>query len=113
MLHPSRKKPTCPDPNCPRSADFRRRGQAALRAHALAFREANTHTPDDYPHFKKIVKGGFARAHLCGSANGETTIKEETKAAIRCIPLEQDNQPGACFCCSNQSPSHIVAFRPG
>jgi prolyl-tRNA synthetase len=55
---------------------------------ALAFRRANTHEPGSYDDFKKAVETGFAFAHWCGSGECEEKIKEETRATMRCIPLD-------------------------
>lgn len=62
---------------------------------ALALRESMTRTVDTYEEFKKeIEKGGFILAHWDGTTETEEKIKEETKATIRCIPLEGDQDPG-------------------
>jgi prolyl-tRNA synthetase len=55
---------------------------------ALAFRRANTHEPGSYDDFKKAVETGFAFAHWCGSGECEEKIKAETRATMRCIPLD-------------------------
>src|SRR5208283_2422265 len=55
---------------------------------ALAFRRANTYEPANYDDFKKAVEFGFAFAHWCGSGECEEKIKEETRATMRCIPLD-------------------------
>jgi prolyl-tRNA synthetase len=58
---------------------------------ALAFRRANTHEAKNYDELKKAVETGFAFAFWCGSGDCEASIKEETRATMRCIPLD----PGA------------------
>jgi len=63
--------------------------QQALHDRALAFRRANTTEPANYEEFKKAVEKGFAFAAWCGSGDCEAKIKEETKATMRCIPLDQ------------------------
>ncbi len=63
--------------------------QRALYDRALAFRKANTTEPADYERFKQAVEKGFAYAWWCGSGDCEGKIKEETKATMRCIPLDQ------------------------
>jgi len=55
---------------------------------ALAFRRANTKDTKTYEEFKKAVETGFAFAAWCGSGDCEATIKEETRATMRCIPLD-------------------------
>jgi len=73
--------------------------QKALYDRALAFREANTVEPKDYGEFKAAVERGFALAYWCGNGECEAKIKEETKATMRCIPLEQPWGPGHCVFC--------------
>jgi prolyl-tRNA synthetase len=73
--------------------------QKALYDRALAFRNANTADPKNYDEFKTTVEKGFAYSHWCGSAQCEKSIKEETKATLRCIPLEQSDAPGTCIFC--------------
>jgi prolyl-tRNA synthetase len=63
--------------------------QQTLYDRALAFRKANTAEPADYEQFKQAVEKGFAFAWWCGSGDCEAKIKEETKATMRCIPLDQ------------------------
>jgi len=63
--------------------------QKALYDRALAFREVHTAEPADYEQFKKAVETGFAFSWWCGGAACEEKIKEETKATMRCIPLDQ------------------------
>jgi prolyl-tRNA synthetase len=55
---------------------------------ALAFRRSNTYEPATYDYFKKAVEFGFAFAYWCGSGECEEKIKEETRATMRCIPLD-------------------------
>jgi prolyl-tRNA synthetase len=73
--------------------------QEALYQRALAFRNANTADPADYGEFKPAVEKGFAFSSWCGSAECEQKIKDETKATLRCIPMEQPGTTGACICC--------------
>ncbi|MGB0035421.1 MAG: proline--tRNA ligase [Candidatus Acidiferrales bacterium] len=63
--------------------------QQALYDRALAFRKANMAEPADYATFKTAVEKGFAYAWWCGSADCEEKIKAETKATMRCIPVDQ------------------------
>ncbi|MFN3876590.1 MAG: proline--tRNA ligase, partial [Flavobacteriales bacterium] len=72
--------------------------QDNLYQKALAMREAGTRAVNSYAEFKEeIEKGGFILAHWDGSAETEARVKEETKATIRCIPLDGDASPGACM----------------
>jgi len=73
--------------------------QAALYERALAFRNANTSEPRNYAQFKEAVEKGFAVSYWCGSRECEEKIKEETKATMRCIPLEQPGEQGRCIYC--------------
>ncbi len=73
--------------------------QKALLERARAFRDSHTIEPKDYEEFKTAVETGFALAFWCGSADCEAKIKEQTKATMRCIPLEQSGGPGACVLC--------------
>jgi prolyl-tRNA synthetase len=77
--------------------------QKALHDRALEFRKARTIEPADYGEFKKAVETGFAFAWWCGSAECEAKIKEETKATMRCIPLEQPGGSGQCILCAKPS----------
>jgi prolyl-tRNA synthetase len=74
--------------------------QANLLRQATEFREANTtRGVESYDRFKEVLegKGGFLRAHWAGTAEDEDRIKEETKATIRCFPLEAEEGEGVCF----------------
>lgn len=71
--------------------------QAALYAKALAFRDARIFDVETYDEFKaKIDGGGFFRMRFCGDRAVEARIKEETKATIRCYPLDGKPDPGPC-----------------
>ncbi len=71
--------------------------QAALLDRARKFRDDNTHEVKDYAEFKEAIKTGFARVWWAGSDADEQRVQEETKATLRCIPLEQPGGSGACF----------------
>src|SRR3989339_228148 len=66
---------------------------------ALKFREENTTKVETYEEFKKILdsKGGFILAHYDGTKETEERIKEETKATVRCIPLNNEKEEGKCM----------------
>ncbi|MFZ0335742.1 MAG: proline--tRNA ligase [Candidatus Acidiferrales bacterium] len=82
--------------------------QDALFQRALDFRKSNTVAPKDYNEFKLAVEKGFALSHWCGSADCEAKIKEETKATMRCIPLEQTAGPGKCVYCGQAAPEQAI-----
>jgi prolyl-tRNA synthetase len=85
--------------------------QQALYDRALAFRDANTHDPKDYTAFKQAVEKGFAFSFWCGSADCEAKIKEETKATMRCIPLEQPGGSGTCIFCGQPARERAIFAR--
>ena len=63
--------------------------QANIYKKAFDFREANVRKCDDWEEFKtEIQKGGFLLCHWGGTAETEQKIKDETKATIRCIPVD-------------------------
>ncbi|MCL4524069.1 MAG: proline--tRNA ligase [Acidobacteria bacterium] len=80
----------------------------ALYDRALAFRKANTVETEDYTEFKKAVEKGFAFSHWCGSADCEEKIKEETKATMRCIPLDQTPSEGKCVYCAKAARERAI-----
>ncbi|NWG12680.1 MAG: proline--tRNA ligase [Acidobacteria bacterium] len=82
--------------------------QSSLYERALAFREANTHQPADYEEFKAAVETGFAFSHWCGGGECEGQIKEETKATVRCIPLEQPETEGSCIRCGRPARERAI-----
>ena len=70
---------------------------AEMLTRATKFRDDNTHEVDNYDDFKTAVSTGFARVWWAGSNEDEERVKEETKATIRCIPLDQPGGTGKCF----------------
>ena len=85
--------------------------QKALYDRALEFRRANTRDPKNYEEFRAAVEDGFAFSFWCGSAECEARVKEETKATIRNIPLEQPGGSGACIVCGNPSKERAIFGR--
>lgn len=73
--------------------------QASLLAQATAYREANTTTVSSYDAFKEVLDGpgGFIRVHWAGSDEDEARIQEETRATLRCLPLDAPEGEGVCF----------------
>lgn len=79
---------------------------------ALAHRESKTIQVDSYDEFKeKIEEGGFILAHWDGTPETEEKIKEETKATIRCIPLDGDKTPGICMVTGKPSAQRVIFAR--
>ena len=79
---------------------------------ALNHRESMTTKVETYEEFKEqIEKGGFILAHWDGTPETEEKIKEETKATIRCIPLEGDKTPGVCMVTGKPSAQRVIFAR--
>ncbi len=87
--------------------------QSNLFARALKFREEHTTRVDSYEEFKRVLddKGGFVLAHWDGTTETEQRIKDETKATIRCIPLEGGQETGACVYSGKPSAGRVVFAR--
>lgn len=77
--------------------EWLRQIQASLLQKATEFQDAHTFDVADYTEFKEAVGKGFARAWWSGSSEDEKRIQEETKATLRCIPVEQPDAAGVCF----------------
>jgi prolyl-tRNA synthetase len=80
---------------------------------ALKFRQENTTRVDSYDEMKRVLddKGGFILAHWDGTAETEAAIKEETKATIRCIPLDAPAEEGKCVYSGKSSNKRVVFAR--
>ncbi len=86
--------------------------QSNIYRKALNFRDSMTRTVDTYDEFKEeIEKGGFILAHWDGTTETEEKIKEETKATIRCIPLDGDKTPGKCMVTGKPSAQRVIFAR--
>ena len=85
--------------------------QNNLFLQARARLEENIRFTEDYESFKQIIeeKRGFIKAYWCGDEECEDHIKKETKATIRCIPLEEQKEKGKCIFCGKNS-STIAYF---
>ena len=84
--------------------------QENLFQRALEFREQNTRRAKNYEEYCEIMKkeGGFVMAHWNGSPEVEAKIKGDTKATIRCIPLDPDPVPGKCMVTGEPSEREVV-----
>ncbi|MCX2720574.1 proline--tRNA ligase [Lentiprolixibacter aurantiacus] len=84
--------------------------QQNLYNKAAAFRDDRITRVDDYEEFKNILenKGGFIAAHWDGTAETEERIKEETKATIRCIPLNAAKEEGSCILTGKPSQRRVL-----
>ena len=79
---------------------------------ALKFREENTFKVDDYKTFKeKIEEGGFLMCHWDGTSETEEKIKDETKATIRCIPIDAEEEDGFCIYSGKPSKRRVIFAR--
>lgn len=87
--------------------------QQNIYQRALNFRNAMTTRVDSYEEFKKVLdeKGGFVLAHWDGSKETEAAIKEETKATIRCIPLDGESESGKCIYSGKPSGQRVIFAR--
>ncbi len=86
--------------------------QQNIYTKALNLRESMTRTVETYDEFKEeIEKGGFILAHWDGTPETEDKIKEETKATIRCIPLDGDTTPGKCMVTGKPSARRVLFAR--
>ena len=84
--------------------------QENLYQKALKYRDENSHTVDSYEEFKEIMEGagGFVYAHWDGTTATELKIKEETKATIRCIPLNSKEEKGKCIYTGKPSRQRVL-----
>jgi prolyl-tRNA synthetase len=77
---------------------------------ARAYRDAHITKADTWEEFKKVLneKGGFISAHWDGTGETEEKIKEETKATIRCIPLDNPQEDGVCIYSGKPSKERVL-----
>jgi len=87
--------------------------QDNLYQKALSMREAKTYTANTYEEFKQTLEAtpGFILAHWDGTPETEQKIKEETKATIRCIPLNNKQEAGTCIYSGKPSTQRVVFAR--
>lgn len=84
--------------------------QSNLFDRALAFRDSHITVCDSYTDFKKVLdsKGGFISAHWDGTEETEMKIKQETKATIRCIPIDTEKEEGKCIYSGKPSSQRVL-----
>ncbi len=77
---------------------------------AFDFRTENTTKVDTWDEFNEVLKnkGGFILAHWDGTSETEEAIKAETKATIRCIPLESEEEQGSCVYSGKPSKQRVL-----
>ena len=88
--------------------------QKDLFKRALALRERNTFVVDDYNDFKQQIEsaGGFFWVHWCGDGACEDKLQQETKATIRCLPLENPHvEEGKCMICGKPSDKRVIVAK--
>ena len=87
--------------------------QTSIYNKALKFRNENTYRADNWDDFTKILddKGGFIMAHWDGTTETEEKIKEETKATIRCIPIDSPLEDGKCIYSGKPSRRRVLFAR--
>ncbi|MVZ63992.1 proline--tRNA ligase [Sphingobacterium humi] len=77
---------------------------------ALKFRDEHITEVNSYDEFKQVLeeKGGFLSCHWDGTVETEKRIKEETKATIRCIPLDAKEEEGICIFTGKPSKQRVL-----
>lgn len=91
--------------------------QTELLERARAHRDANTHQAGSYADFKSKIEepGGFFHATWCQSRDCEAKVKDETKATIRCLPLDSGYQPKkgrqGCMVCGQANTVQVIFAR--
>lgn len=87
--------------------------QQSIYNKALKFRDENTREANSYEEFKELLdtKAGFISAHWDGTSETEKRIKDETKATIRCIPLNNKPEDGTCIVTGKPSTQRVLFAR--
>jgi prolyl-tRNA synthetase len=84
--------------------------QSTIYQKSFDFRTEHTTKVDTWDEFKDVLKnkGGFISAHWDGTAETEQMIKDETKATIRCIPLDVEPEEGKCIYSGKPSKNRVL-----
>lgn len=84
--------------------------QQAIYDKALARKQELTTEVNSFDEFKEVIKkkGGFVSAHWDGTAETEEKIKDLTKATIRCIPFDQEEEEGTCVLTGKPSNKRVL-----
>ncbi|MFO7617740.1 MAG: proline--tRNA ligase [Bacteroidales bacterium] len=86
--------------------------QVQIFEKARNYRQEHTYRIDTWPDFlEAIEKGGFISAHWDGTPETEKMIQEETKATIRCIPLDTEQETGTCVRTGKPSIQRVLFAR--
>jgi len=80
---------------------------------AKSYLEEHMTPADSWDEFVRLLdeKGGFIAAHWDGTGETEESIKEKTKATIRCIPLNNKEEEGKCILTGNPSTQRVLFAR--
>lgn len=84
--------------------------QKSMFEKAKAYRDAHITPVNSWDEFVQVLeqKGGFVAAHWDGTAETEAAIKEKTKATIRCIPLNNEEEQGNCILTGKPSSQRVL-----
>lgn len=87
--------------------------QQNLYQRAYDYRTEHTTRVDSFEEFNEVLdgKGGFVEAHWDGTTETELQIKEQTKATIRCIPIDGEEEAGKCVLSGKPSKQRVVFAR--
>jgi prolyl-tRNA synthetase len=87
--------------------------QTNIYSKASVYRDEHITVADSWDEFVKLLdeKGGFISAHWDGTSASEERIKDETKATIRCIPLNNKKEEGKCILTGNPSAQRVLFAR--
>jgi prolyl-tRNA synthetase len=87
--------------------------QQSMYDKAKAYRDSHITKTDSWDEFVKILDGeaGFISAHWDGTSETEDKIKELTKATIRCIPLNNEQEEGKCILTGKPSVQRVLFAR--
>ena len=77
---------------------------------AKDYRDSHISKVENYDEFKEVLesKGGFISAHWDGTTETEEKIQQETKATIRCIPLDAIEESGVCILTGKPSNKRVL-----
>jgi prolyl-tRNA synthetase len=85
--------------------------QTSLYERALAFRQVNTHDPQNYLDLVEALQNGWTYSWWCESAECEAKVKEDTKATTRCMPIDQSAGAGKCVVCGEPARRKVYFAR--
>ncbi len=87
--------------------------QTNIYQKALAYRNEHITSVNSWDEFMEVLdnKGGFVAAHWDGTSETEDKIKELSKATIRCIPLDNQQETGACILTGKSSVQRVLFAR--